>query len=375
MDQHFVPTGVPDISYDIKPLAAVELLRSDPKIPRQVTGAVIDGRRISVGQRFITSFCAIYGVSPSIFNLFDPSEVIERVVLRNAGDSMIRVAIEEDDAGGLGHGLAVSRPSKVSLSRADVASILAGQGIKIDDVAYDEGIITSWHAPRIGGDVKFDVSGDDWQNRFMLDIPIDGYGSPNAYLSLLREVCQNGMIAYAKTFRTSAKLGREAKDALPTMSRFVESFNNEGGFVALRQRLESAVKSPASLDEFYSFYKILMDADEMQSLHVNEKGDYVKPFASKLTADLKAMCGSLEVYGLVNHDTLTAKKRRTIPVSGTIYDLVNFATEVSTHRATPRQARRLQAWVGTIMSNEFDLEGILDDAEEPQDLFLDKAPV
>ena len=40
-----------------------------------------------------------------------------------------------------------------------------------------------------------------------------------------------------------------------------------------------------------------------------------------------------------------------------MYDLLNFASEMATHRATPLAGRHLQAYIGSLISDEFDMEG------------------
>ena len=63
------------------------------------------------------------------------------------------------------------------------------------------------------------------------------------------------------------------------------------------------------------------------------------------------------LYGLASLDALSNKRQRTLPTRASVYDLINFATEVSTHHANVEGARRVGAWVGDLVTNEFDLEG------------------
>jgi len=53
-----------------------------------------------------------------------------------------------------------------------------------------------------------------------------------------------------------------------------------------------------------------------------------------------------------------------------VYDLLNFAGEVATHATGPEDARSLQAWLGTTLAEEFDLEGTAESVGEFGDLFL-----
>jgi hypothetical protein len=54
-----------------------------------------------------------------------------------------------------------------------------------------------------------------------------------------------------------------------------------------------------------------------------------------------------------------------------VYDLVNFATEVATHYANPSTSRLLQAWVGGLISGEFDMESTKDRFAEFKDFHID----
>jgi hypothetical protein len=70
-----------------------------------------------------------------------------------------------------------------------------------------------------------------------------------------------------------------------------------------------------------------------------------------------------ETYGLANLEALSEKRRRILPAKCRIYDLLNFASEVATHHASSHANRRLQAYIGGLISDEYDLEGTADAAE------------
>lgn len=78
-----------------------------------------------------------------------------------------------------------------------------------------------------------------------------------------------------------------------------------------------------------------------------------------------------EAYGLANLDALSFKRQRTLPVKCTVYDAINFTTEVATHYARPEGARRLNALVGTTISEEYDMEGTKDRFGEFADFLVE----
>ena len=372
-----MPTSkIPTIEYETILLKDVTLGRAAPKQQaRTITSVSINARKLIPTTRFMTSFCAIYGLSPSVFNYFSPDEVIERIVeVKGSGnesaDQKVRIAVEKSDHREVV--LAVSRVNKPILTKNDIELILASSSVDESDIAYSTGIVTSIHKPRIGGDSKFTVMNDAFSGRFIVETPIDGYGTPAAYLTLMTIPNDGGSVVYitgySKVFRSQVALGTEQGDAVDTMMRFLESFNNEEGFAAMRQRMMAAANSPASLDEFFSIYEIIID-DSMASLHVDANGNYCKPFGSVVVDRLKKLCGSLETYGLVSYESLSKKKRRTIPTAGRLYDLLMFVAELAS-KANPQQARKLNEWTGRMLSNEYDLEGVLENTgEDPEELF------
>ena len=92
---------------------------------------------------------------------------------------------------------------------------------------------------------------------------------------------------------------------------------------------------------------------------------------SETLVDLDELTGRIqEFYGLTNVDTLPVRRQRLLPVKCRVYDLLNFAGEVATHVARPEDARPLQAWIGSTLSEEFDLEGTAGAVPEFADLFL-----
>ena len=84
------------------------------------------------------------------------------------------------------------------------------------------------------------------------------------------------------------------------------------------------------------------------------------------------VCGDLHArYGLANLETLSAKRQRILPARCRVYDLINFASELATHHVPVEHRGRLQAYIGTLVSDEYDLEGTAERVPEFKDLFAD----
>lgn len=176
-----------------------------------------------------------------MFRYFEPAEVFERISER-APDDMLRYCLERGQEGPP-RLLAVSHPNRAVIRYAEVRDLVSRHGGR--DQSYPNGIVTSHHTPR-SGDQPFQIGGDHFQHRFVLETPVDGFSHPKIYLSLLRQICTNGMVGYARAFRSDVSLG---KDISHCISRALETYDNGEGYAALRQRFESAQSSWASLRE------------------------------------------------------------------------------------------------------------------------------
>jgi hypothetical protein len=264
------------------------------------------------------------------------------------------------------------------------------------DIIYADGVVESTHIPRAGANT-FSICGDEFSNRFVMSVPVDGYGLPNIYLSLLRHICTNGAVGYAKAFRSSLALGKGNDDVNYSVVRALDGFGNDEGFAALRQRFEAAGKSWASVYESQSLYKhllkmlyhkhvgwdgaslagesgirrFLQNDNALDMLADNSKG--LEEMNSPVITAFHRMTGDVSrLYGLANPDALSVKRQRTLPIRAKVYDLLNFASEVATHHADEFGSRSSQAWLGSIISGEFDLENSADSFSEFKDFFLEK---
>ena len=100
--------------------------------------------------------------------------------------------------------------------------------------------------------------------------PSPTFGRPNIFLSLLRQVCTNGAIGYAKAFRTELRVGRGSDDVRYAIVRALDNFGNDEGFAALRQRFESAADSWASVAECNRLYRDLLRLHHTKNLGGSE---------------------------------------------------------------------------------------------------------
>ncbi|MEQ8787437.1 MAG: DUF932 domain-containing protein [Pirellulaceae bacterium] len=362
---------------------------TDPKSGRRTaTQVLVHDEPITPTERFWTSLYARYGFNKSFFKYFDYGEVFQRISDVESRDRM-RLCIERDDKKGDSRLLAVSNPTKPIVRHDDLMETL--QRYEGNGIRYCDGVVESSHVPRAGAN-SFEIGGDAFANRFIMSTPIDGYGLPSIYLSLLREICSNGMVGYARTFRSTLALGRGDDDVIYSIIRALDGFGNDEGYAALRQRFEAAAGSWASVYEANSLYKHLVkllarkhvgwdgatsDTGIARLLEAPQPGRSLGSdsgeIGSPMITAFHRMTGDVsQTYGLANLDALSVKRQRTLPVNCTVYDLLNFASEVATHHADEHGSRASQAWLGTLISGEYDLENSCDSFDEFQDFFLDR---
>lgn len=371
--QTYGTSCIPMMKYSTISIKDIVIDREPPShnAPGRIINMEIDGvdRPVNCSNRFINSFLGLFGLSKSVFNLFSHEEVVERLLIKGKGDK-VRIALQPN-INDTYTALAVMKPTKPYIESFDLYEMLSNMGIPESDIKYTLGVVRSTHKPSVLGDSEVDINGDNVVRRFVMDVPIDGYGAPSSYLSLIRLVCSNGMISEAPAFRSQLNIGDSTYtkngglvfDAMPTVRKYIESHNNEEGFHVLTERMRIASQTPASLDEFNKLYKLM---GNLPNLH-RKSGDN-----SDINYVLQNLAGEdlMEKYGLVSLDQISAKKRKLVPVECTVMNLINVASELSTHRANPYESKKLSAFIGQSLSEEFDLEGADTIADKSTDLYM-----
>lgn len=320
------------------------------RAPSRIT---IDGKSVIAGRRFWKSFFHAAQVDDGVFRLFGAEEVFARLAERDAKRSL-RFTIEHHP-GGTSRAVGVAKRSSASLEPHSALALLRGHGA--ERIEYHEGVLTSQHVPA-DGPGKFRVGPDDFENRFRLELPLDGYGEPRLYVALLRLICQNGAVGVQRAFRSSVRLG---DDPWHSLDRAIGSYANADGFAAMRRRFESAQRSWASLEEVGSLERVL---------HAISWGGSADA-AARRRVDFERLVGDLPgIYGVASISAISPKRRRLLPSRTRVFELVNFATEIATHHAGPAAANRIHAWMASMVVDEFDLEGSADHVSDFEALHL-----
>jgi len=386
------------IEYGTAPISAFKVSERDEN--GNVTFMAIDDRPLQPSSRFWTSLCSNYsshGLSLKLFKLFTHHEVFTRLtdVIGVNGKDRLRYALEVYD-NGPARLLAVSNPAKALVHYESMKETLARYGAK-DNAEYRDGIIRSTHAPAHMDDIQ--IAGDGFAHQYVMETPIDSYGKPLIYLSLLRKVCSNGMIGYARAFRSEINIGRgnDQDEAMFSIHRALDRFNNEEGYAALTERYDIAAKSWASVMETTRFAKILENmakknmfieaADPKAPGFVNEMvrrkeatlgistglpNEEASPTTIKILRAFTQMTGDLcHMYNIAHLDAMSQKKMAKLPTKCKVYELFNFATEVATHYCSQKDGRILNAEMGEMISAEYDLELTVNTYPNYTDFFID----
>lgn len=376
-------TNVPIVETIETELTDIVLNLTDggPNKSRRIDGLVIDGVTLTHTDRFTTSMAGLLGQSRSVFNLFEPEEVLVRAVDRGIkGEVRVSTVTTLD---GRKVALAATRPAKPLVEMPSFMDVLEANGIDLKNIGYSNGELVSSHRPSLPSNFK--VAGDEMENMFVLNMPMDGYGMPTSYLAMIRAICANLGVLLTPAFGTKIALGTDSQiDPTRQIERFLESFNNEEGYAAVAERMQSAARVPASLDEYYHINKLLSKAADPEEIPDGVMAASWNRFglredcpydAYEIRQQLAAVAAGgdsvlADSYGLASLDELSAKKRRVLPTKMTVYDLFNFGTEVSTHYLTEGGRRAVNSYLGSMLSKEYDLEGGEELSGNPVDLFF-----
>lgn len=339
-----------------------------------VTKVIVDGEGFYPTGRFWSSLYARFKLNNAFFRFFDHSEVFSRISEVDKNDR-IRITVERNPNGD-SRLLAATGFNKPLVIYDDLMDILAAFKADPGGVRYHNGTVISAHTPRIGQS-QFKIGADQFSNKYELHCPVDGYGQPSVFLSLLRWICSNGAVGFAKAFQTSLVLGSGQDNTRYAIQRALDSFTNDEGYAMLRGRFELAAHSWASIKEHQELYRVILNLQNDPILRETitdwkraEVGDVALSPGNALMLAFDRSLG--DPYKIYNNDPnlMSQKRRRTLPMPCKVYDMINFATELATHHVSEAGARQLQAWVGGMLSTDYDLEDSCDQFDDWRAMFL-----
>lgn len=350
-------------------IQSVERTLESGALVRDITSVDYEGEKFAYSDRFGNSVLGLIGQSRSVFNMFAPAEVIDRAVSQNRfKNPIVKVtAITRHD--GQREVLSVVNKDTQTIDSNLLLNVLEDSGVNPKHVAYADGKITTAHDPAVAH--NFLVMKDELSSKFVLNTPLDGYGSPDVFLAIIRAVCTNLNVFYNPIFRTHFKVGKG--DIGRAFGRFLSAFNNEEGFAAIQNRLEVAAETPASVanvlklrDAFQGVWGTKENVDTTDRFRLREHfGALIRGGADQPSLH--------QVYGVADFDEVPLKRQAQLAAKCSVYDLLNFVTEYSTHYVVGEQyRRRLNASIAEVYADAggFDLEGKRVDFGNPKGLWL-----
>ena len=319
-----------------------DVKRHDSRITRTLTSVSYAGQEYRSTKRFINSMSSYFCFGKSIFNLFTPAEVVERLQMVEP-HTKIRISHFNN---GL---LAMGNPKKAYVNFHSLGSILARCEQTVDDLQYHDGVVSTTHKM----EEEWDIYGDKFRQLFVVETPIDGYGTPTISLGLQRVSSGARLIASNKVFQSRVTMGGIGSFSAVPLMRAIDTFNNEEGFMAIKSRLENAKKSKASLNEVDSLHEAMSAANTSTQMTANWM---------TIMAKYTTMVGSIQSnYGLAAVGAISVKRARLLPMKCTVADLINFAIEVSSLSDATIDNRPINRWIGNMLCSEYDLEGVIDE--------------
>ena len=344
----------PTFSYGVAKLRDLRI-EEEPQ-ERQERHVEVGGTTALSTSRFWSSLARRYNFSQKMFRYFSPPEVLDRVA-KAVPDDRVRYCLEhrKHKPSRL---LAVSNPDRPIVEHDAILDVMRHHDGS--QLAYLNGVISSTHQPPII--LPTNIGGDGFERRLHFESPIDGYGQPKIYVAFVRLICRNGQVAYCRAFRTGIALG---EDPCHSIKRALLAFNDDEGYGALHQRFESSQTSWASVRECLSVHRAL----EATKVKKGVRKKRVLEDFQRTTGDLN------DLYGMADLAAISVKRQRLLPSKARVYDLLNFTSEVATHHTRPSCRRMLNATIGDLVSDEFDLEGTAEVATEFTDLFISDTEV
>ena len=346
------------IEYRSFALADVGLVFNDDKLRMggvSVVGVKIDGETLRYSDRFGISFATLLKQSPSIFALFDVAEVVARALFRKIVKGEACIAIDrtkphESVALAVApidkHFFTLQHLSRFMESVGSYARVRPYFGSGTFALDFDLSVI---HRP-------FEVHGVQLKPFLNMQLSIDGWGRPAAWLGLEIGGTRQMLQAKADAYRTFANIGEDAGKFVASLTRFTRSFSNEEGFEALRARLEASHFASASLGEICSFERAAINCGLPETA------------AAKIARLIHAEAGR---FSLASLSMVSAKRLVRIPSQFAVSDLIAMAVEF-TNLEGVKSAEPLHAWIGRTIADEagFDLEASLEKPRAPKTSYL-----
>ena len=347
----------PDAAFDAHRFEALDLSPGDLAERAVAEGPELkairlDGVDYEVTGRFIKGLAQRLHVSQSIFQLFEPGEVLRRAA-KVQPDLPLRLTVDRRANRALGLVERAGAPLPV----AQIERVLRGDP-RLLEFEYRDGEF----AALLDMGEEWEIPADSaYRMRIRCRVPVDEMSEPEIHLATFRQICSNGQVAEVAAFRSKMQVKDKGG---AHFARLLSSFSNPQGVETLRNRLLAAQSTKASVGELMSLDDLFREnlADRREQMLVREA--------------LMERAGNPCVrYGVADLSSIGLKKRALLPTECSVADLLNMASEVSTHhsrRLRSGAAGVFDGWAGSTLARPFDLEDLYGNEEAAEGRYFDR---
>lgn len=347
-------TFLPEIKYINLDLNKIEVetreIRRSNKGRPAIERTLIDhknGIRINPSKKFWSSFMDEFGLgnpSQKFFNYFDHSEIFQRVQ-KDMDTPMISVCLEHT-RGQVDTYKAYGCTRDAShIPYDDVVGLIKKTDTNAKEIYFKDGLVHSVHRSK-DPIANFTIGADDYDGFYEVITPVDGHGQPEVFIGTERLVCTNGMTIRNKAFRSEFKIGDMG---MSTLAQIIDGFRNEDGYIQLKKRFENADLSYSSMREVYRTSRLLQEivADGRNSAIAMSNMMYI----------FSEMLGDFETdLGISSLNQMSEKVAAGIPMRPTVLSLIQLLSEVSTHHVGAIHQGHIDKFIGSLISNNYDME-------------------
>lgn len=351
------PGAPPPDAFDAHRFEALDLSPSDLATRAVAEGPELralrfDGEDYAVTPRFLKGLAQRMRVPLATFELFTPGEVLRRAAQVHP-ELPLRLTLDRRGKQALGLVERAGEPLPV----AQIERVLRGDP-RLLEFEYENGDFLAlldmgeeWEIP----------SDSAYRMRIRCRVPVDEMSEPEIHLATFRQICSNGLVAEVAAFRSKMQIKDKGG---AHFARLLSSFSNPQGVETLRDRLLAAQSTKASVGELLSLDGLLREtlADRREQMLVREA--------------LMERAGNPCVrYGVADLSSIGQKKRALLPTECSVADLLNMASEISTHHG--RRVRNgaggaFDAWAGETLARPFDLEDLYGNADAAEGRYFDR---
>lgn len=204
-----------------------------------------------------------------------------------------------------------------------------------------------WDVPH---DVKYHV-------RVRCRVPVDGVGMPDMNLATWRQVCSNGAVAESPLFRSKMEIKDNSGEHF---RRLPTSFSNPSGVEQLQRKMCDAVETKASVGEL-----VFLEGMIRRSVANTRNQMLLRERLYEVASDPCVR------YGVTDLSNIGEKKRSLLPVGCSVADLLNFASELTTHHSEIlRESAPVMGFAGSILAKDFDLADLYPSTHNASSFYL-----